>query len=113
MMKHTTMSVIKPAIKMSMARVLLERNVPSYISITDVDESICKVNADLNDLTPRFRKSQITQTIPVVSYVRHSVSGRGKISFRLNGDHDSVKTKLEQIAGEEREDQIHQYLPLS
>ena len=98
-MKHNTMDIIKPAVTMSMARVLLERNVPSYISITDVDESICKVDADLTSLAPRFRKSQITQNVTAVSYVKHSSSGRGKVSFRLNGDHDTVKSKLELLVG--------------
>ena len=96
-MKHNSLLVIKPAITTSLAKVLLAQNIPSFISILDADELICKVDTSLNDLTPRFRKSQITQNITVVSYCKHSVSGRGRVSYRLDGNREVVKLRLEQL----------------
>ena len=96
-LKHASMSVIRPAIVASIARVLLDRGIPNYISITDVDDLICRVNSNLTGLAPRFRKSQITQTIPEVVYCKNSKSGRGKVSFRLNGDRAVVTTTLRRL----------------
>lgn len=95
--KHMSMSEIKPAIRLGLARVLLERNLPQYISIAVVDDCICGVDSTLMHLKPQFRKSQITQAAPIVSYCKNSASGRGKISFRLVGIRDEVREKLEQV----------------
>lgn len=99
-MEHNTMSVIKPAITSSMARALLKFDIPPYISILDVDESICAASTFVAGLPPKFRKTQITRNINVVSYVKHSSSGRGKVSYRLDGDRESVRVKLQHLAGE-------------
>jgi len=92
--KRKPLSKIRVSIIAGMARVLLERDIPMYISITEVDESICAVDESLKELTPSFRKSQITQLTPEVWYCRNSKSGNGKVSFKLKGNPNEVKMML-------------------
>ena len=99
MTKHGSMSTITPEIIRCTARVLLEKNIPMFISISNLDDPICEMNEIMTHLTPRFRKAQISKNITVVSYAKHSVSGHGKVSFRMVGNRDEVREKLECIAG--------------
>jgi hypothetical protein len=92
--KRKPMSKIRLSIVTSMAKLLLERDIPMYISITDVDESICELDTSLKELTPSFRKSQITHLTPEVWYCRNSKSGHGKVSFKREGDPKMVRTSL-------------------
>jgi hypothetical protein len=81
-----------------MAKVLLERDIPMYISIDVIDESIWAADISLKGLTPSFRKSQITHLAPMVGYSRNSKSGHGKVSFKLAGDPSEVRVLLKRMA---------------
>lgn len=93
-----TMGEIANIIMRAAARVILEKDVPQYASGAELDKLICDVDPALRDMTPCFRRSQITRNINRVHYAQRSHSGRGKPTFILVGDKEVVRRELEQIA---------------
>lgn len=79
------------------ARILLEQNVPVYISSTDLDREICKENDWLCKLNRSYRKRCITNNIVAVGYVWNSFAHRGKSIYRLAEDREVLREKLETI----------------
>lgn len=81
------------------ARILLEQNVPCYISSTDLDKAICKENDWICKLNRSYRKRCITNNIIAVGYVWNSFAHRGKSIYRLAEDRDVLREKLANIVG--------------
>jgi hypothetical protein len=89
--------VIVSTVVRTIAQVLLEQGVPTFAPSADLDRRICEAEPMLKELTPSFRKKQITTHVSMVHYKMYTRSGKGKTTFMLQGDKDVVRRNLEQI----------------
>lgn len=76
------------------ARVLLEQDIPSYISNADIDREICKQDEWFNKLNQSYRRRCITNNIGTVGYVVNSTTSRGKKVFKLVEDRNILRARL-------------------
>ena len=56
----------------ALARAVLEHDIPTYTSCRDLDRDICGIDPSFEQMTPSFRKSQITRNVETIYYTPHS-----------------------------------------
>lgn len=95
----TKEEIIPPMVR-AIAQTLLDLHVPTFASCWDLDRSVCKLEPSLKELKTQYRKSQITRHVDKVYYHQYSRAGRGRITFTLSKDKETVRQKLEQIVSQ-------------
>ena len=81
------------------ARILLEQDIPMYISNKEVDQEICKRDAFINKLNKVYRKRCANAGIVSCGYIAHSTANHGKTVYRRAEDRDVLRAKLTNIVG--------------
>ena len=95
---HRTMAEIIETVVGGMAAVLLERNVPYFISNTDLDVEMCVRSDEYGKMSRAYRKRCISKNIGDIGYITHATSTHGRKTFRLIEDRDVIRTKLELLS---------------
>lgn len=93
-----TMVEIVEMVVGGMAIVLLERNIPYFISNTDLDVEMCMKSDKYGKMSRAYRKRCISKNIGDIGYITHATSTHGRKTFRLVGDRDVIRTKLESLS---------------
>jgi predicted nucleic acid-binding Zn ribbon protein len=95
---RSTMAEIIETVVGGMATVLLERNIPYFISNTDLDVEMCIRSDKYGKMSRAYRKRCISKNIGDIGYITHATSTHGRKTFRLVGDRDVIRTKLESLS---------------
>jgi len=64
----------------------------------DIDREICARDEWFSKISRGYRRRCITTNIVAYGYVIHSTGNRGKKTYRLDGDRDTLRTKLASIS---------------
>jgi len=81
------------------ARILLEQDIPMYISNKELDYEVCKRDIFINKLNKVYRKRCASAGIVSCGYIAHSTANHGKKIYRLTEDRDVLRAKLINIVG--------------
>jgi hypothetical protein len=101
-LKRTNYQPMEDTIQMIVehfARILLEQDIPMYISNKDVDQEICKRDIFINKLNKVYRKRCANAGIVSCGYIAHSTANHGKKIYRRAEDRDVLRAKLTNIVG--------------
>lgn len=98
--KYMPMNDIIQLVVESFARILLERDIPTYTSNVDIDREICSRDEWFQKLNTAYRRRCVTASIISCGYTPNSVANRGKRIYMLAEDRDVLRAKLTDIVGD-------------